>query len=286
MKKISRLFVFTLILAMAITIFSGCKKTEEPTTEPSTAAPTTNNSVVSTEQPSQEPDSKTDETPAVTEKNSSQKNDANSLSNYVFTVYEKSGEKTFDDQQVNAQSYDYSIPNLQNISSVDAKAINDDIKSKITDRVEEEINGESSIITPKVWYDSYLNGDVLSLVITSQTNWGGLEFYNSYNINVATGSKVSNQEILASKNITEAQFVSKLQEVYKTTFVEQNGTADKYSDEYKDQYNEKLEQTIATGNCSLDTPIFLGSNGNLQAIATIFAMAGADSNEVLVDLGI
>lgn len=51
-------------------------------------------------------------------------------------------------------------------------------------------------------------------------------------------------------------------------------------------YEEQLNKTISKDNYSIKTPIFLAENGNINVIAEIYSLAGAESYYNIIDMGV
>ena len=103
--------------------------------------------------------------------------------------------------------------------------------------------------------------------------------------------------MLRYKNITKADFLKKAQELYSDEFINQHGRvnervermktapADFPEEEielYKEEYTSIYNKTIDEDNYGIDTPMYLGSNGNLNIIATIYSLAGSESYDYIL----
>jgi len=197
--------------------------------------------------------------------------------------------------------YSYSIPKID-INSDDAKAINKEILDGYKPEIDEEIANFKqglSVYMYSVQYDSFVNGNILSLVISCEFPDDCID-YQVYNVDVSTGKCISNTQLLQYKNITEADFLKILLKLYNDEFIMQNGTKDTdienmktapagfteeeikdFSEEYTDQYN----MTIDKSNFGIDTPMFLDSDDNLNIIAKIYSLAGSDFYYHLIKVG-
>jgi len=201
-----------------------------------------------------------------------------------------------------SSEYSYSIPYI-NIKSLDVEKINQEIENHYKPLIEEELENEKeglSVIMGNIKYNSYLNNNILSLVI-SNLYPNDCIYYKVYNVDIYTGENISNSEIINQKNITENEFINKLNILYKDEFTNTYGSQDKYINnlrnapagwtekELKEQasfYEEQLNKTISKDNYSIKTPIFLGENGNINVIAQIYSLAGAEYYYHIINMGI
>lgn len=179
----------------------------------------------------------------------------------------------------------YQIPAI-NLTSEDAAAINREIAADIeadyqnTLQVMKEGNSLSSL---GVTYEYYVNNDIVSLGIIFRNDLDTIDI-TWYNINKATGKRISNSELVATLGYTESQFVEKLKEVTGNYYLATTGiNASAVGDEfYQDRYN----YTISDEACNMKVPLYIGENGHLYAVARIGSLAGASSYNHLVDTGI
>ncbi len=180
----------------------------------------------------------------------------------VYTAFEESG-----------NWYKYSIPKL-NIDSDDATVINYEIEEKLIKEVKEQINSGKGIENygynpSSIEYDYYINGNILSVVITLGTDVEYSSYY-VYNINIETGKKCTNEEILEYKGISAEEFEKKLSSIY----------GERFSESYSgfkgsELYDECYEKTISKENCNINNPIFIEYNGQIIVIAKIYSFVGA-----------
>lgn len=129
-------------------------------------------------------------------------------------------------------------------------------------------------------YDSYINDNILSLVICSEGFVDNIN-YDVYNIDINTGKSVSNRDLLLIKNISEDKYINILKTAHKNKFEELNLQGRASDEEF---YLEQLNNTISKNNYGIDTPVFLDSKGNLNIIARIYSLAGSDFYYHLIDL--
>lgn len=196
--------------------------------------------------------------------------------------------------------FSYKIPKI-NINSDEVDRINKEINDKIISQAKEcvtSLEKNESVGLYKVNYLYYINNNILSIVINLDYDSDVVGYY-VYNINTTTGAKVTNEEILKIKKMTDTQFSEKLSSAAKIKFINKYGSKDTYMDNLK--YSEALEeselkrhesmyttqynQTISISNCKIDNnKIYLSDNQNLNVVAKIYSLAGADEYEHILNL--
>jgi len=156
-----------------------------------------------------------------------------------------------------------------NIDSEYAKSINEDIKG-IQKNIEE---GDT-------WcgYDYYLNLNILSVMV--KWSFPSLDCYKIYNIDVYTGNKVKNSEILKYKNIDTDDFTNKLPEYYGKAYtfgenlddaLEEIASGEEQKNAYIDGYNKTIKN-IPNDIEKID--MYLNEEGKIIIIPQIFPTAG------------
>ncbi len=117
--------------------------------------------------------------------------------------------------------FSYKIPKI-NINSDDVNEINKEINDKIISQAKKSITGiekyNGSRGLYKINYLYYINNDILSVVIELDFDADIVDYY-TYNINTTTGAKVTNEEILKIKKLTDTQFSEKLSSAAKIKFI-------------------------------------------------------------------
>lgn len=197
--------------------------------------------------------------------------------------------------------FSYKIPKI-NIDSDDVNEINKEINEKIISRAKEYVpilEKNDSVGLYEVGYLYYINNNILSVVINLNFDADVVDYY-VYNIDINTGKRISNEDILKIKNMTEKQFEEKLSSAAKIKFINKYGSKDthmdnlKYSDafykesELKEQesiYVTQYNQTISRSNCKIDNnKIYLSNNQNLNVVTKIYSLAGANEYEHILNL--
>lgn len=206
--------------------------------------------------------------------------------NGVYAVWEKCVSKIDETKDYvytqfseKSNDYSYDIP-FVNINSIDAQSVNDDIQNAYLDEAKEELANNVdglSITMYKVEYECHVNDDILSLVVSKEFP-NDCVYYKTYNINTFTGKKLSNKDLLELKKISEDEFLNKMKDTV-TKYVEDN-----FSNLKKDFYGSKdepqsylyiLENTL--DRCSIELPMFLDENRDINYIIDVNSIAGADA---------
>ncbi len=182
--------------------------------------------------------------------------------------------------------YSYKIPAFNMVSS-DALNVNRSIYDKYYGEIQnslQTLEQDGFLSVNKISNEYYVNMDIISVCITSEFyDWGGSE-REVYNMNCSTGKALTNSELIAFAGYSESGFISKLKQAAGDYYVNlyENNCPDYMLDYYNDRYN----YTISDEACNMSTPIFIGENGNIFAVASIGSIAGASKYEHIVDTGI
>lgn len=169
------------------------------------------------------------------------------------------------------------------------------IDSKYTERVNSDIrtimlkdykyNGANGIICnselcPMIKYKYYVNNNILSLVIYVDYLTDPLNHnYYTYNIDIYTGEEITNKDLSKIKNIDINDFSTKLSNTFKEAY-----PFDKYYDgnnnysEEKEFAQKTYSMTTDSKNCSIDNPMFLNENGELNVILGVYYYAGGEGS--------
>lgn len=162
--------------------------------------------------------------------------------------------------------YSFEIPYV-NINSEYAEQIN----KKIYDgNINEIIKDATSAPDSQTYasYKAYVNNSILSLVIDNGEGFA----YNVYNIDIYTGKKVSNNEILKSKNISEKKLIQKVGDL----------SVKKAKENNKDLSNNAIKDTKKI-NSNMKEKVFLDKQNNINVIAEIRTEAQYDPIEVIIN---
>ncbi|MCD8020805.1 MAG: hypothetical protein LUF92_14880 [Clostridiales bacterium] len=137
-------------------------------------------------------------------------------------------------------------------------------------------------------YKWYVNGDILSLVIESHlVDWAWWD-YCVYNIEISTGSAVSESGLLSYYGISEDDYKKEVRQAlysYNYDGLEQsyNNYKKSQDQERMDYINTQLALTISEENVALSQP-FLNENGQLCIIGRVYSPVEADYYEHIINL--
>lgn len=175
----------------------------------------------------------------------------------IYTLYEKT-----------SGDYDIKIPYV-NIDSNYAREINGKMEQAENDYQKYD---ESS----KISYNYYINDNILSIYIKEFSPSASI--YTFYNIDIYTGKKVSNTEILAYKKYDNEIFYTKLIDAVNNKVVEMMGSLEnRYQDEnYNNAYNQTMELYTSKDKIALinELTMYIDTNGNINVLAGICLNSG------------
>ena len=188
-------------------------------------------------------------------------------------------DKKFKDN--NGEEYTYKIPQID-IESEDAEKMNEEIKEKYGVYYNEAIKHieEGFSIVGEVDYKAYINGNILSVVAYRRVN--GDMFYSTYNININTGKKVENKELLEMKGLNEdkveKEIIAYMEEIVKSAEYEEMTES-----EIK-EIQEYLLNRVYETKINENSQFYLSNENHLCVVANKYVMAGAEKYERLYDL--
>ena len=197
----------------------------------------------------------------------------------------------------------YHVPKICS-DSAGAKEINEAIAQACEDVTSQKADEYVGWI--EVDYDSYLNGDTLSLVLTKHSNLDDYTEYYAYNLNLTDGTRMSAKELakllvrgvpteddddeapptleLQGGETAEAALLRVIRRAAAYEFdqsVRYMYDSDFYSsaseDERQSIYAEFMKyrmQTLADDNISADLPMYLDDDGELVVAVPLHGMAG------------
>ena len=197
----------------------------------------------------------------------------------------------------------YHVPKICS-DSAGAKEINEAIAAACEDVTSQKADEYVGWI--EVDYDSYLNGDTLSLVLTKSSNLDDYTEYYAYNLNLTDGTRMSAKELakllvrgvpteddddeapptleLQGGETAEAALLRVIRRAAAYEFdqsVRYMYDSDFYSsaseDERQSIYAEFMKyrmQTLADDNISADLPMYLDDDGELVVAVPLHGMAG------------
>ncbi|MDO4189278.1 MAG: hypothetical protein Q4D29_09845 [Lachnospiraceae bacterium] len=233
---------------------------------------------------------------------------------YVVSRYTKEGtiEISYDETGADAYSveYSYDIPKINDNSDV-ANAINEEIydmaKSSV-EHVESILDGSAEeVYEPSfcgISYESYINEDILSIIVEYDASYSEWVEYKVYNYNLSTHEKVENKDLLEIASISKADFLSKAKKTFGALAlidlddyinstadgaqVSEDGEAVEESDVDSDiiltdedkyrviaDFIECYSSTVGGKNINTDMPLYFDGDGNLCAVGLVSVPAGA-----------
>lgn len=169
--------------------------------------------------------------------------------------------------------YSYCIPKI-NLSSDGAKSINNSIYDKFYPLITEYSDAY------EIKYDIIKNDNILSLIVQAKFLWEYTD-YEAYNINIKTGEKIENKDLICMYGYNEDTFTPLLKSITGNYYLE------RYKERSQDEYfNEYYEYTTSDKLCNLSIPMYIGNNNKLHIVANIGSLAGASSYEHIIDTGL
>ncbi len=185
-------------------------------------------------------------------------------------------EFTFTDKSGSKETVTYVIPSL-NFKTSDAARINAEISAMYGEcftTAEQQVKNNQPLSCESLTYESYLNDDILTLMIVKEESH--TITYSVYNYNKATGRQLTNDGLLEylqlDREKTFAGLKSALEDDYYSKFKYEN---------FPDDYYYQLE--MSTGDNALEkSSLFLNQNAELYAICTEYASVGKGEFQVMI----
>lgn len=133
-------------------------------------------------------------------------------------------------------------------------------------------------------YYTYLNDNILSVVFEETAQANSIRHYSVYNIDIYTGNKISNKEILEYIGTTEEKVKAVLPQSYHNAFLKKFSNISEIYDDYTK--SEEYKNTVADTNCSLEVSMFLGDNKSLKFIGKVYSPAGPSFFWEIIDVAL
>lgn len=146
------------------------------------------------------------------------------------------------------------------------------ILSSYADEVNKNISNMLLSMYVNFEYYTYLNDNILSLVIEGTAHANGSRIYSVYNIDIYTGDRIYNEDILEYLGVTEEEYISCLPAAYHNAFLEKFPNISDIYDDYTK--SEEYKSTVSEANCTIDIPMYMGLNKALKVIGKIYSPAG------------
>ena len=187
---------------------------------------------------------------------------------YVLTDVQETIEGS--DQHWNQWKIPIRIPKIVPFSD-DAVTCQQEIQNIFTSKVAEirDYSGQGfHPLTASIGFDTYLNGDILSLVIQEATNID-INLYWVYNFDVKSGKRLDTDALMQKLGIKD--YAQRITQTAKDKFEElwpPNPAHDSVL------YKQQAEATISQENIDAAQP-FLAQDGQLTVAIYIYSLAGA-----------
>ncbi len=194
---------------------------------------------------------------------------------------------------------DYHVPEILS-DSEGAKEINREIMEDCQELTQEL--SEENFAWCRVEYEAYLNGDILSLLLTKHSIFEGDIRYYAYNLNMKTGRKMEQRDLIQSlefetrqgesaedamlRYIRKAAAYQSDQEMQSFFESDYHGQTDTQELQYMYAWYLMMRmETLQEDNISLELPMYLNEQGELQVVVPVYVMAGAGVyDEILTPL--
>lgn len=194
---------------------------------------------------------------------------------------------------------DYHVPEILS-DSEGAKEINREIMEDCQELTQEL--SEENFVWCLVEYEAYLNGDILSLLLTKHSIFEGDIRYYAYNLNMKTGRKMEQRDLIQSlefetrqgesaedamlRYIRKAAAYQSDQEMQSFFESDYHGQTDTQELQYMYAWYLMMRmETLQEDNISLELPMYLNEQGELQVVVPVYVMAGAGVyDEILTPL--
>lgn len=230
-----------------------------PSAKPS-AAPTT----------TPKPTAKPTETPTVWP--SSPLPPSNIKKSLIYEQYAKEGGS-------GTHEYAHHVPAI-NLNTKSATDLNTEINTYCMSKIDTDLI--------EISYYAYENDNIISLVIKLNPIYNRPS-YKVYNVDKATGDKISTNDLLAKKGVSQEKFLNSAKNVIAAQFNKQAAWGTKEyqeSAEYKKSYESQYAKTFSPDNINMGIPAFINEKGTLNIIPTVYGFGGASSYQYILETGL
>lgn len=245
------------VLALGIFFLArsaGSSGVSAPETQAMTAAPAV---------PVTEPET----TPETEPETEAKKSEIGTVGDYVGVARETSFTAE------NGAESKFRIPEIL-LESDDASDANDEIEERygaiITDLEESGSANNYNFLD----FDSYLNGEILSVVINSKYAYTNVYQYSVYNFSVTTGKRLTNRTLCKELGTTWDEMKSLLSDALKEEYVKNFPSFEGTDFQYTTLSSSNLEAS----------QLYLGSFKTVMAVCTLYTGAGAGDYERVVEV--
>ncbi len=181
----------------------------------------------------------------------------------------------------NTYDYTYTVPGFT-LDSQDAAACNQAILETCTSYIEESQEADRegySVLCMGIGYDAWLWEEVLTLLVTVDSDWGNTE-YLLYQLDADTGARLQTGDLAARLGLSQADFAQAARAAMESTFRTMFQGAEETAGDF---YQTQLDKTVAGENVS-KAQLYLGEGGAPFLLCTIYSLAGAESYDYCIPL--
>ncbi len=179
---------------------------------------------------------------------------------------------SYSDNVGNSWDYVLRIPMIET-SGEDAVRLNRAVYAALEPAVKEAKNSMAdgcSLIVNRVDYTVYVNGQLISILCETDTDWG-FESYYTVNYDASTHSEVNRTELLLRYGMQEEDFLAKAKALVEDYFQEHYSTVPR-----DDFYWDRHDRSVDAQNFKEDCCLFVNDSGQLCMIPKLYSFAGGD----------
>ena len=278
MKKI---LAVLLLLAVILSVFSGCSKANEPTERETEKETVTEEKepVTTTEEPAPETETEIHEETVEETTEEETKTEAAVVKEEAYPLDK---EKPLTDlYEEDEERFYFHIP-LLNCDTEDGKKINREIDEVFCSeaRYGFELNAKGSRpMYYEIDYSAHWYGDVLVLILWKVTD-NDFHEYRVYNIYRVTGKRMSNDGILRMLKVPKEEFLegaARGAEAFYRNYYPKDVMGG------ESMYQEQLDWTVSAENINMDMMMFPSEDGKLMLLSKIGSLIGSSYYEQIYE---
>ena len=291
MKKI-----YIVLLIMVLTVFTACGKKNAQ--EADTLAGQTTEDVNTTENINTKVSEET-----LDEKKDESTDEPKEDIEIIGEQYSNEGDfvlKYGEEDSGYSYEFSYHLPEILDDSS-DAKSINNEIYKLAENSIkvsEEMSSGKSEFPSEPeymaVSYESYINDDIVSIIVRADSMYSDWRDYSVFNYNKATHKKVSNSDLFKATGLSEEEFIKRARTALGSLALgnmdsflgnnsenddEKNATLSKEDEAWRNRMIADFLQyymyTIAEENINKDMMCYIDGDGDVCVCGLVYVPAGA-----------
>ena len=179
---------------------------------------------------------------------------------------------SYSDNLGNSWDYVLRIPMIETAGE-DAARLNRELFAALDPAVKEAQSSMAdgcSLIVSRVDYTVYVNGQLISILCETDTDWG-FESYYTVNYDASTHSEVNRTELLLRYGMQEEDFLAKAKALVEVYFQEHYSTLPR-----DDFYHDRHDRSVDAQNFKEDCCLFVNDSGQLCMIPKLYSFAGGD----------